>query len=63
VKVGDLVGAMSHVQRSAPIEGYIGIIVGFDSDDDPVVYWTHTLGGDHGRQFEYRSHVYVLASA
>ena len=60
MKVGDLVAAKRGTKRVIAIEGYIGIIVGFDEDDDPIVYWTHALDEAIGHQSEYRSHICVL---
>ncbi len=35
MKVGDLVIA----RDNHPDEGEMGIVIGFDKDDDPIVYW------------------------
>ena len=65
MKVGDLVGAKAvrAAPPSPPIEGYIGIILSFDEEDDPIVYWTHADDEATGRQSEYRNHICLLESS
>ena len=65
MKVGDLVGAKAvrAAPPSWPIEGYIGIIVSFDDEDDPIVYWTHADDEATGRQSEYKNHICLLGSS
>ena len=65
MKVGDLVGAKAARVTAAGhlIEGYIGIILSFDEDDDPIVYWTHADDEATGRQSEYKNHICLLESS
>ena len=65
MKVGDLVGARA-ANTTPPFEtfeGYIGVVLSFDEEDDPIVYWTHADDEATGRQSEYRNHICLLESS
>jgi hypothetical protein len=64
VKVGDLV-VPTHDPRKS--DGYMGVIVGYDKDDDPIVLWNKHDPEDVYEEWtgcyalpEYRSSVEVI---
>ena len=61
MKVGDLVAGT----EDGTYDGDIGIIFGFDEDDDPIVFWCTTAGSNEASPGcgEYRSHVEILNEA
>tara|TARA_R110002110_G_scaffold159572_1_gene357437 strand:- start:180 stop:377 length:198 start_codon:yes stop_codon:yes gene_type:complete len=64
MKVGDLVRGT----EDGSWQGSMGIVIGFDSDDDPIVGWTghHAHEGSNIRSpgcGEYRSQVEVVNEA
>jgi hypothetical protein len=70
VKVGDLVMPVHNPRRD---DGYLGVIVGYDIDNDPVVIWNKydsewTFGEMKGGTVsyttpEYRSSVEVISES
>jgi hypothetical protein len=62
MKVGDLVklGRRDRAQRREP--SFIGIVAGFDEDDDPVVQW-FLKGDEIFIESEYRSQVQIVSEA
>ena len=61
MKVGDLITGT----KEGSYEGSIGIIFGFDEDDDPVVAWCNDTGSNDFNPGcgEYRSQVEILNEA
>jgi len=62
MKVGDLV-----VSTYSHREGFVGIIVGYDEDDDPIVLWNKHDPADVDEEWaghyalpEYRSGIKVI---
>jgi hypothetical protein len=64
MKVGDLVKVSGERRSTTNEQNWLGIIVGFEDDNDPIVMWNaenvdgyvdecHTMG-------EYRKHVKVI---
>jgi hypothetical protein len=67
VKVGDLV-MPAHEPRRA--NGYLGVIIGYDIDNDPVVLWNRHDPEEiderwaiNGTMPEYRSSVEVISES
>ena len=58
MKVGDLVAGT----EEGTYDGCIGIIFGFDEDDDPIVEWCNDEGSNdfHPGCGEYRNQVMIL---
>ena len=56
MKVGDLV---KHTELLVDLEDWLGIIIRFDEDDDPVVRWFEK-GIERGIEPEFRSQVKVI---
>jgi hypothetical protein len=55
MKVGDLVMVLSGHRTDE-----IGVICGFDVDDDPVVYYLSSTFGEARHEAHYRFHVEVI---
>ena len=58
MKIGDLVIGT----EEGAYNGSIGIIFGFDEDDDPIVSWCNTEGSNESSPGcgEYREHLEIL---
>jgi len=57
MKIGDLVRYSDHFAPNKRRK--IGIIVEFDKDNDPIVYW---FGSDY-KEDNYRCHIKVVSEA
>ena len=54
MQIGDLVRVLAHNKVSDPEDFPLGVIVGFDEDDDPIVF-------ERGEKFaHYREHLEVI---
>jgi len=54
MQIGDLVRVLAHNKVSDPKNFPLGVIVGFDEDDDPIVF----EGGE--KLAHYRKHLEVI---
>ena len=62
MKVGDLVSG----REEEVYYGYVGLVLGFDEDDDPIVLWCNEMKGSN--EFtpgcgEYRNTLEVLSES
>ena len=55
MKIGDLVIA----QPNHPYEGEMGIVIGFDNDNDPILYWQFQGLEEPSSVGTYRSQIEV----
>ncbi len=62
MKVGDLVTAYG-TRNASIIHGYLGVVIGFSDEGDPIVHWTHAVDGNTGPQTEYASHLFLLKTS
>ena len=61
MKVGDLVSFDGGTDRT-DLARRLGIIVGFDEDDDPIIIWSDKRFNGHAEP-NFRSHIVVLSEA
>jgi len=61
VKVGDLVKHAEGEVHTAPyLDSWLGIVLGFDEDDDPIIQWFEDGSQPYPASPELRSEVKVI---